>query len=145
MNRKTYMAKTVEQKPDCYLIDAKDKILGRIAAKAATILRGKHKVTFTPHIDTGDLVVIINAKDVKVSGKKLTDKLYQKYTGFHGGQSDTSFEKLMAKAPTQPLILAINSMIPNNPMGYKQRTKLRVYEGSEHPHASQKPIPVEIH
>ena len=144
MNQKTYMLKAGENKPQCFLIDAKDKIVGKVATKAATILRGKHKPVYTPYMDSGDMVVIINAEQVKVSGKKATDKLYQKYTGFHGGHKYVAFQDLLKRRPTQVLELAVNRMIPRNPLGYKQRTKLRIYAGNAHPHTGQKPIEIKI-
>ncbi len=142
--QKTTMANvnTVERK--CYIIDAQDKILGRIATKAATILRGKHKTTFTPHVDTGDTVIIINAEKVKVTGKKLVQKEYQRYSGYQSGQKCVRLDVMLEKAPTQVLKLAVNRMIPKGPLGNKMKTKLKVYAGDKHPHAAQKPIPLEI-
>jgi large subunit ribosomal protein L13 len=142
--QKTYMAndKTVERK--CYVIDAKDKILGRIATKAASVLRGKHKVTYTPHVDTGDMVVIINAEKFKVTGNKLKDKEYQRYTGYHSGRKVLKLNELLDRAPTQVLRLAVERMIPKGPLGNKVKTKLKIYVGEEHPHTAQKPIPLEI-
>ena len=142
--QKTYMAKATEVERKCYLIDAKDKILGRIATKAATILRGKHKPTFTPHVDTGDMVVIINAEKIAVTGNKLKQKEYQRYSGYHGGQKIMKLEEMLKRAPTQVLKLAITRMIPSGPLGNKIKTKLKIYVGDKHPHISQKPIPLEI-
>ncbi len=133
---------TVERK--CYIIDAKDKILGRIATKAATILRGKHKPTYTPHVDTGDMVIIINAEKFRVTGNKMEQKEYQRYSGYHGGQKIMKLEEMLKRAPTQPLRLAINRMIPSGPLGNKVKTKLKIYAGEDHPHTAQKPIPLEI-
>lgn len=142
--QKTYMAKdsTVERK--CYLIDAKDKVLGRIATKAAVILRGKHKPTFTPHVDTGDMVVIINAEKFRVTGNKMQQKEYQRYTGYHGGQKIMKLNEMLKRAPTEILRLAITRMIPSGPLGNKIKTKLKIYAGEAHPHTAQKPIPLEI-
>lgn len=142
--QKSYMAKdsTVERK--CYLIDAKDKVLGKIATKAATILRGKHKPTFTPHVDTGDMVVIINAEKFHLTGNKMKQKEYQRYSGYHGGQKIMKVEEMLKRAPTQPLRLAINRMIPSGALGNKVKTKLKIYAGENHPHTAQKPIPLEI-
>ena len=142
--QKSYMAKdnTVERK--CYLIDAKDKVLGKIATKAATILRGKHKPTFTPHVDTGDMVVIINAEKVHVTGNKMQQKEYQRYSGYHGGQKIMKLDEMLKRAPTQVLRLAITRMIPSGPLGNKIKTKLKIYAGEEHPHTAQKPITLEI-
>jgi len=142
--QKTYMAKATEVERKCYLIDAKDKILGKVATKAATILRGKHKPTFTPHVDTGDMVVIINAEKIAVTGNKLKQKEYQRYSGYHGGQKIMKLEEMLKRAPTQVLKLAITRMIPSGPLGNKIKTKLKIYVGDKHPHISQKPIPLEI-
>lgn len=144
MTQKTYMAKTENVEQKCYIIDAKDKILGRVAAKAATVLRGKHKPTYTPCIDSGDRVIIINAEKIKVTGKKLEDKEYQYYTGYHGGRKVTSLQDMLKKAPEEVLRLAVNRMIPSGALGNKVRTKLRVYAGDKHPHQAQKPIALEI-
>jgi len=141
---KTYMAKASEVDRKCYLIDAQDKILGRVAAKAATILRGKHKTTYTPHVDTGDMIVIINAEKVRVTGKKLQQKEYQRYSGYHSGQKSVKLEEMLKRAPTKVLQLAINRMIPSGPLGNQVKTKLKIYEGDKHPHQAQKPIPLEI-
>jgi large subunit ribosomal protein L13 len=142
--QKTYMAKdsTVERK--CYIIDAKDKVLGRIATKAATILRGKHKPTFTPHVDTGDMVIIINAEKVHVTGNKMELKEYQRYSGYHGGQKIMKLAEMLKRAPTQVLRLAITRMLPSGALGNKIKTKLKIYAGESHPHTAQKPIPLEI-
>lgn len=144
MIQKTYMAKAGEIEQKCYLIDAKDKILGRIATKAAVILRGKHKPIYTPHVDTGDHVIIINAEKVKVTGRKLEDKEYQRYTGYHSGRKVVSLQDMLKKAPTEVLRLAVNRMIPHGALGNKVRTKLRIYAGDKHPHQAQKPILIEI-
>lgn len=142
--QKTYMANDASIERKCYVIDATDKILGRVAAKAATILRGKHKPTFTPHVDTGDMVIITNAEKVRVSGKKYTDKEYQRFSGYPSGQKIIKFKDLQAKAPEKIVELAVFRMIQSGPLGNKIKTKLKVYAGSEHPHAAQKPIPLEI-
>ena len=144
MIQKTYMAKDGEIKPDCYLIDASAKVLGRVAAKAAEVLRGKHKPTYTPHIASGDIVVIINAEKVRVTGKKLEQKEYQRYSGFHGGQKVLKLKNMLEKSPEQVLRLAVNRMIPSGPLGNKIRTRLKVYAGARHPHQAQKPIPLEV-
>jgi len=142
--QKTYMAKAHEVERKCYLIDAKDKVLGKIATKAATILRGKHKPTYTPHVDTGDTVVIINAEKVAVTGNKLKQKEYQRYSGYHGGQKIMKLNEMLKRAPTKVLELAITRMIPSGPLGSKVKKKLKIYAGDKHPHAAQKPIPLEI-
>ena len=142
--QKTYMAKAQKVDRQCFIIDARGKILGKIATKAATILRGKHKTTYTPHVDTGDYVIIINAEKVAVSGNKLQQKEYQRYSGYHGGQKIVRLEEMLAKAPTQVLRSAIYRMIPSGPLGNKVKTKLKIYAGEEHPHKAQKPIPLEV-
>ena len=142
--QKTYMAKAASVESKCYIIDAKDKILGRIATKAATVLRGKHKPTFTPHVDTGDMVVIINAEKVRVTGNKMEQKEYQRYSGYHGGQKIIKLSEMLKRTPTQVLRLAITRMIPSGPLGNKIKTKLKIYAGENHPHTAQKPIPLEI-
>ena len=138
------MAKDSDVERKCYIIDANNKILGRIATKAATILRGKHKVTYTPHVDTGDTVIIINAEKVAVSGNKMEQKEYQRYSGYHGGQKIMKLNEMLKRAPTKVLRLAITRMIPAGALGSKIKTKLKIYAGDQHPHAAQKPIPLEI-
>lgn len=141
---KTYMAKKKDIKPQTYLLDADGKILGRVAVKAATLLRGKHQATFTPHADNGNQVIIINAEKIKVTGKKLEDKIYQRYSGYPSGQKRVPLGKMLEKNPTEVLRLAVNRMIPQGALGNTQRSKLRVYAGAEHPHQAQKPILVEV-
>ena len=141
---KTYLPKVSEIEHKCYIIDAKDKILGRVAAKAATILRGKHKRIYTPFLDTGDTVIIINAEKVKVTGKKLTDKVYTRYTGYPSGQRAMTLGVMLEKRPARVMELAVSRMFPSGPLGYKQVAKLKVYAGDQHPHAAQKPVAVEI-
>jgi len=141
---KSYMAKASDVERKCYLIDAKDQILGKVATKAATILRGKHKVTYTPHVDTGDMVVIINADKIRVTGNKLQAKTYQKYSGYPSGQRSTNLESLLAKAPTQVIRLAVNRMIPSGALGNQVKTKLKIYAGDQHPHQAQKPTAIEV-
>lgn len=143
-SQKTHMTKASEVERKCYLIDANNKILGKIATKAATILRGKHKPTYTPHVDTGDTVIIINAEKVAVTGNKLEQKEYQRYSGYHGGQKIMKLKDMLKRAPTQVLKLAITRMIPSGPLGNQVKTKLKIYAGDQHPHAAQKPIPLEI-
>lgn len=142
--QKTYMAKASEIEKKCYLIDARGKILGKVATKAAILLRGKHRPQYTPHVDSGDMVVIINAEKFAVSGKKMETKEYQRYTGFHGGRKVTPLGKLLDRAPTEPMRLAIERMMPRGALGSKIRSKLKIYAGKEHPHLAQKPIPIEI-
>ena len=142
--QKTYMEKVENVKRQCYLIDAKDKVLGRLAAKAAHILRGKHKRTFTPYVDTGDLVVIINAEKVRVTGKKLTDKVYQRFTGYPGGQRRIALKDMLVKSPKKVIELAVYRMIQRGTLGDQIKKKLKVYAGTEHPHVAQKPITLEV-
>ena len=141
---KTYLPKLSDIECKCYLIDAKDKILGRVAAKAATILRGKHKRIYTPFLDCGDTVVIINASKVRVTGKKLTDKIQDRYTGYPSGYREVVLGDMIAKRPATVLELAVTRMIPGGALGYKQKSKLRVYADDKHPHTAQKPVVVEI-
>jgi len=144
MIQKTFLPKPEQITRQYYLIDAKDKILGKVATKAATILRGKHKKIFTPHIEVGDSVIIINADKVRVTGKKLTDKMYQKYTGYPGGRRQIPLGDFLKKKPTEVLRLAIARMIPKGPLGNKIRTRVRIYAGDKHPHVAQKPIVLEV-
>ncbi len=141
----TYSAKPSEVERKWYLVDAEDVVLGRLSAEVSKILRGKHKPTFTPHIDCGDFVVIINAEKVKLTGKKLTDKIYYKHTGFPGGLKSTTPEKVFeSKNPERVVIKSIERMVSRGKLGRAQMTKLKVYAGTEHPHASQKPEVLDI-
>lgn len=141
---KSYRAKQEENERGCYVIDAKDKTLGKVATKAASILRGKHKPTFTPHIDCGDTVIIINADKFKVTGRKMTDKIYERYTGFPSGKRYVALGDMLTKRPTEPMRLAVTRMIPSGPLGNKIRTRLRLYTEDTHPHQAQKPILISI-
>lgn len=140
---KTYSAKPLEVERKWYLIDAEDQILGRLATKIANILRGKNKPEYTPHVDTGDFVVVINVEKIKVTGKKETDKMYYHHSGYPGGLKSANFQQLMAKNPTLALEKAVKGMLPHNTLGDEQFQKLKLYAGSEHPHAAQKPIVIE--
>lgn len=137
---KTYSAKPLEVERKWYLIDAEGKTLGRLATLVANILRGKHKPQYTPHIDTGDFVIIVNAEKIQVSGKKETDKKYYRHTGYPGGLKVTNFQELMTKNPVAAVERAIKGMLPHNTLGQEQFNKLKVYAGSEHPHEAQKPV-----
>ncbi|NLN21490.1 MAG: 50S ribosomal protein L13 [Syntrophomonadaceae bacterium] len=141
---RTYMAKAGEVQRKWYLIDADGKTLGRLATEVARILRGKHKAIYTPHVDTGDHVIVINAAKVKVTGKKYTDKLYYRHTGYPGGIKVTNFADLLRRRPEQVIEKAVWGMIPHNRLGRKVFKKLRVYPGPDHPHAAQKPEVWEI-
>ena len=121
------------------LIDAEGRVLGRVAARAASVLRGKHRPDFTPHQDTGDFVVIINAARVKLTGSKLTDKVYYRHTGYPGGIRTTTAGKLLATRPERLIQMAVRGMLPKNRLGRRLFTKLKIYSGGEHPHAAQKP------
>ena len=136
---KTYMAtpSTIEHK--WYVVDAADKTLGRLAAEVAKVLRGKHKPTFTPHMDTGDHVIIINADKVRLTGKKLVQKVYFRHSGYLGGDKYTKAGDMLAKNPVRMVELAVRGMVPHNRLGSQIIKKLHVYAGSEHPHAAQKP------
>ena len=138
------MAKAGEVQRKWYLIDADGKTLGRLATEVARILRGKHKAIYTPHVDTGDHVIVINAAKVKVTGKKYTDKLYYRHTGYPGGIKVTNFADLLRRRPEQVIEKAVWGMIPHNRLGRKVFKKLRVYPGPDHPHAAQKPEVWEI-
>ena len=137
---KTYSAKPLEVERKWYLIDAEDEVLGRLACRIANILRGKNKPEYTPNVDTGDFVIVINAEKVLVSGNKETDKIYYHHTGFPGGLKIASFKELMEKDATLALEKAIKGMLPHNTLGQEQFNKLKIYAGSEHPHAAQKPV-----
>jgi len=137
---KTYSAKPYEVERKWYLIDAEGKTLGRLASKIANILRGKNKPEFTPNVDTGDFVIVINADKIVVSGNKETDKMYYSHSGYPGGFKVASFKEVMEKFPTRALEKAVKGMLPHNTLGAEQFTKMKIYEGVEHPHAAQKPI-----
>lgn len=141
---KTFYAKPGEVEREWVLIDAEDQILGHVAAKAAHILRGKHKPTFTPHVDTGDYVIIINADKIRVSGKKELQKSYYRHSGFPGGLKSETFQEAMEKHPERVLEHAIKGMLPKNTLGRAQGMKLKVYAGPEHPHMAQQPRKIEL-
>lgn len=142
--QKTYLAKKSDVKRGWYLIDAKDRILGRLAVQAAKILRGKHKPTFTPHIDCGDGVIVINASKIKVTGRKLEQKVYRRYSGYPAGLREVYLGDMLAKKPTEVIRLAISRMLPLSPLGRDLIKKLRVYAADKHPHTSVKPIVLEV-
>jgi large subunit ribosomal protein L13 len=136
----TYSAKETEVQRRWWVIDATDQVLGRVAVKAANLLRGKEKSMFTPHVDTGDFVVVINADKVRVTGKKETAKTYMSFSGFVGGHKSESFRQRRARHPELLIQGAVKGMIPHNRLGRSVITKLKVYKGSEHPHAAQNPV-----
>ena len=146
MSQKTYSAKAGDIKRQWHVIDVSDKVLGRAASQIATLLKGKHKPTYTPHIDTGDHVIVINADKVKVTGTKETDKQYYRhpYAGFPGALKITNLQKLRQRHPEDIILNAVRRMLPRNALGRQMMTKLKVYAGDTHPHTAQKPVPYEI-
>ena len=141
---KTYTAKPETVKRDWYIVDAAGQTLGRLASEIALRLRGKHKPEYTPHVDTGDYIVVINAEQISVTGKKTSDKIYYSHTGFPGGIKEISFEKLIDKAPERVLEAAVKGMLPRNPLGRDMYRKLKVYAGATHPHTAQQPQELKI-
>lgn len=139
MNNTTYSAKKGEVESKWYIIDAAEKPLGRVATEAAKLLRGKHKPTFTPNIDTGDHVIIINCKDVKLTGNKMDQKIYRHHSGYIGGMKETTAREMLAKSPEKMMMLAIKGMLPKNSLGRQMLKKVRVYAGNEHENIAQKP------
>lgn len=144
MNRRTYVAKPETVQHNWCLIDAEGKILGRLATEIARRLRGKHKPEYTPHVDTGDYIIVLNADKVTVSGKKASDKIYYHHTGYPGGIRSISFEKMIERSPERPIELAVKGMLPKGPLGRQMYRKLKVYVGTEHPHAAQQPQVLEL-
>ena len=141
---KTISANSESVQRDWFVVDAEGKVLGRMASEIAHRLRGKHKPEFTPHVDTGDYIVVINAEKVRVTGKKMTDKIYHRHSGYVGGLKSTSFEKLIALHPEDPVQIAVKGMLPKGPLGRAMFKKLKVYAGAEHPHAAQQPKELNI-
>jgi len=141
---KTYVAKEQEISKKWYLVDAKDKVLGRLATQIAMRLRGKHKPIFTPHADTGDFIVVINANKVTLTGRKWDKKIYYRHTGYIGGLKEISAKKLLEKKPEDILRFAVRGMLPKNSLGRRQLKKLKIYSGSEHPHQAQQLEKLEI-
>ena len=142
--KKTYVAKKEDIKRRWYLVDARDKILGRLAVKIAVILRGKHKAIFTPHLDTGDGVIVINASKVRVTGRKLKQKVYRRYSGYPGGLREVPLETLLMKNPATVIQLAVRRMLPGGPLGRDLIKKLKVYADAQHPHQTQNPAVLEV-
>ena len=141
---KTFSANPDEVRRDWYVIDATNKTLGRLSTEIARRLRGKHKPEYTPHVDTGDYIVVVNAEKIRVTGNKMKDKMYHRYTGYIGNLKSMPLEKLMASSPERALQYAVKGMMPRNPLGRKMLSKLRVFAGPEHPHTAQQPIPLDI-
>lgn len=141
---KTFVAKPAEVKRDWYVVDAQGQTLGRLSTEIARRLRGKHKAEFTPHVDTGDYIVVINAEKVAVTGRKTKQKMYHRHTGYPGGLKSMSFEKMIDHKPEQVIELAVKGMIPRNPLGRAMLKKLKVYAGVDHPHTAQQPKELKI-
>lgn len=141
---KTYSAKPAEVERDWYLIDAEGKTLGRMATEIARRLRGKHKPEYTPHVDTGDYIVVINAEKIHVTGNKMKQKIYYHHTGYIGNLKSISLEKLLQKAPTRVIETAVKGMLPKNPLGRAMFKKLKVFAGAEHSHAAQQPRQLDL-
>ncbi len=141
---KTFSAKPQEVQHDWLLVDAADQVLGRLAAQIAARLRGKHKAIYTPHVDTGDFVVVVNASKLRVTGNKTEAKLYHRHTGYPGGLYTTNFAKLQQRHPQRVLEKAVKGMLPKGPLGYAMLRKMKVYAGADHPHTAQQPKPVNL-
>jgi large subunit ribosomal protein L13 len=141
---KTYSAKAETVQRDWYVVDAEGKTLGRLATEVAARLRGKHKPEFTPHVDTGDYIVVVNAEKVAVTGNKPTQKIYYSHTEYPGGIKDINFQDLIQKAPERVIQSAVKGMLPRGPLGREMFRKLKIYAGSEHPHAAQQPQQLDV-
>jgi len=141
---RTYNARNETTAHSWYIVDATNKTLGRLASEIAKRLRGKHKPIYTPHVDTGDYIVVINANKVKVTGTKSKDKIYYSHSGYPGGIKEITFEKLLLKKPERVLEIAVKGMLPKNPLGRAMYRKLKVYAGTEHPHTAQQPQPLDF-
>ena len=141
---KTFSAKPETVERDWYIVDAENKTLGRLSTEIARRLRGKHKPEYTPHVDTGDYIIVINAEKVHVSGNKRTDKIYHHHTGYPGGLKSISFDKLIERAPERVIETAVKGMLPKNPLGRAMYKKMKVYAGTEHPHTAQQPKTLEV-
>jgi large subunit ribosomal protein L13 len=139
---KTYQATKEELDRKWYLVNAEGKVLGRLSTELAIILKGKNKPTYTPHLDTGDFVIVVNAGKVTLTGKKLKDKIYYHHTGYPGGIKQMNAEKLLARKPTEMIRIAVKGMLPKNSLGRQMLRKLKIYAGPNHPHEAQKPIPL---
>lgn len=141
---KTYTPKPQDIQRDWFIVDAEDKILGRMASQIALRLRGKHKPEYTPYVDNGDFIVVVNAEKIKVTGKKMTDKIYQRHTGHMGGLKETPLKDMLAKKPEEVIMLAVKGMLPKTKLGRALIKKLKVYAGPEHPHTSQQPKQLDL-
>jgi large subunit ribosomal protein L13 len=141
---KTFSAKPHEVQRDWFVVDATGKVLGRVATEIALRLRGKHKAEFTPHVDTGDYIVVVNADKLRVTGNKAKDKVYHRHSGYPGGLYTTNFEKMQDRHPGRALHLAVKGMLPKGPLGYAMLKKMKVYAGADHPHTAQQPKNLQI-
>ncbi len=141
---KTFSAKPAEVRRDWFVVDATGKTLGRLSTEIAHRLRGKHKPEYTPHVDTGDYIVVVNAEKIRVTGNKLKDKMYHRYTGYVGHLKSKSLEKMLDDSPERVLQNAVKGMLPRGPLGRQMFSKLRVFKGPEHDHTAQQPIPLEV-
>ena len=141
---KTFSAKPHEVRRDWFVVDASDKVLGRLAAEIAARLRGKHKPEYTPHVDTGDFIVVVNAARIRVTGSKPQDKKYYRHSGCPGGISETNFEKMQSRFPGRALEKAVKGMLPKGPLGYAMIKKMKVYAEASHPHTAQQPKALEV-
>lgn len=141
---KTFSAKPATVRRDWYLVDASGKTLGRLASEIARRLRGKHKPVYTPHVDTGDYIVVVNAERVRVTGRKLREKFYYRHTGYPGSVKTENLERMLDRHPERAIELAVRGMLPRNSLGRQMLGKLKIVRGPEHPHAAQQPIPLEI-
>jgi large subunit ribosomal protein L13 len=144
MNQKTYVANANDRQRDWYVVDASGQTLGRLATQIADHLRGKRKPTYTPHVDTGDFVVVVNAEKISVTGNKLADKRYYRHSGYPGGLKSRTLAEMLDRRPEEVIRKAVKGMLPRNRLARKQLTKLKVYAGPEHPHQAQQPKPLEI-
>ncbi len=141
---KTYQQKPAEVQRDWFVVDAQGKVLGRLASRIASILRGKHKPTFTPHVDGGDFVVVVNAEKVRLTGRKLHEKVYYWHSGYPGGIKSATAAQMLDRKPEWVIQKAVQRMLPKNPLGRRMLRKLKVYRGPEHPHAAQQPKPLDL-
>ena len=141
---KSFSAQAETVQHDWYVVDATDRVLGRLASQIALRLRGKHKAIYTPHVDTGDFIIVLNAEKIRVTGNKAEDKMYYRHTGYPGGIYETNFRKLQARFPDRVLEKAVKGMLPKGPLGYAMIKKMKVYAGDVHPHAAQQPKPLDF-
>jgi large subunit ribosomal protein L13 len=141
---KTFSAKPAEVKHEWFVLDATDKVLGRVASEVALRLRGKHKAIYTPHVDTGDFIIVVNAAKIRVTGNKAEQKMYHRHSGYPGGLTSVNFKDMQAKRPGRALEKAVKGMLPKGPLGYAMIKKLKVYAGASHPHTAQQPRALQL-